>query len=78
MRRGRVIRAYFATLDARFFKKNYVRLRNGQYINFFAVEIFTDVVLGNLDVIANGGNGHKGQDGGDAAKTRNSGKSVSL
>jgi len=45
--------------------------------NFFTVEIFTDVVLGNLDVIANGGNGHKGQDGGNAAKTRNSGKSVS-
>ena len=45
--------------------------------NFFAVEVFTDAVLGNLDVIANGGNGHKGQDGGDAAKTRNSGKSVS-
>ena len=44
---------------------------------FFAVEIFTDVVLGNLDVIANGGHGHKGQDGGNAAKTRNSGKSVS-
>ena len=45
-------------------------------MNVFAVEIFTDAVLGNLDVIANGGNGHKGQDGGDAAKTRNSGKSV--
>ena len=44
---------------------------------FFAVEIFTDVILGNLNVIANGGNGHKGQDGGDAAKARNSGKSVS-
>ena len=42
----------------------------------FLVDIFCDVIIGALDVISNGGNGHKGQDGGDGAVARGSGRTV--
>ena len=44
---------------------------------FFAVEINADVIDGSLNVIANGGNGHKGQDGGNGAKGGNRPQPVS-
>jgi len=45
-------------------------------LNLFAVEIFVEVIRGSLDVIANGGNGHKGQDGGNGEDEGDLGKVI--
>ena len=34
---------------------------------FYLVVIYCDVISGNVEIISNGGNGHKGQDGGNGA-----------
>jgi len=44
----------------------------------FSVNIYCDVINGVLDVSSNGGNGHRGQDGGRGAVGRDSGKTVRI
>ena len=43
---------------------------------FFSVEIFCDVIDGNLDLTLNGGSGQKGQSGGRGSKGRDNGLGV--
>jgi len=43
---------------------------------FFSVDIFCDVISGPFVVSSNGGNGHKGQEGGRGAVGRDSGDTV--
>lgn len=46
--------------------------------SFYVVHIHCDHIFGNLEVISSGGNGHKGQDGGDGAAARDSKDVVSI
>ena len=43
---------------------------------YFSVDIFCDVIAGNLDLTLNGGNGQKGQSGGKGSKGRDNGNGV--
>jgi len=47
-----------------------------KYFPCFSVDIFCDIINGPFVLSSNGGNGHKGQDGGQGAVGRDSGDTV--
>ena len=57
-------------------KRNKLLIKPNLILLKFVVDIFCDVIIGALDVISNGGDGHIGQDGGDGAVARGSGSTV--
>ena len=47
-----------------------------KYFPCLSVDIFCDIINGPFVLSSNGGNGHKGQDGGQGAVGRDSGDTV--